>query len=64
MQQKRQRGELKDSIILFTPGHQLKHKRSQLLVIEIEDDELVDEGIEVIKENGVVTMTSNQGDRP
>lgn len=48
----------------FTPGHQLKHKRSQLLVIEMEDDELVDEGIEVIKENGVVTMTSNQGDRP
>lgn len=32
--------------------------------MEMEDDELVDKEIEVIEENGVVTVTSDQGDKP
>lgn len=35
----------------FTPWHQLKHKRSQLLVMEMDDEEPVDEEIEIIEEN-------------
>lgn len=27
----------------FTPGHQLKHKTSQLLLMEMDDDEAIDE---------------------
>lgn len=32
----------------FTPGHHLKHKKSQLLLMELDDDDSVDEEIEII----------------
>lgn len=48
----------------FTPGHQLKHKRSQLLVMEMDEEEPVDEELEIIEENGVVSVNPTQIDRP
>lgn len=43
----------------FTPGHELKHKKSQLLLMEIDDDDSVDEEIEIIEEGGWDTLTSH-----
>lgn len=48
----------------FTLGHQLKHKRSQLLVMEMDKEETVDEELEIIEENGVMSMNPTQIDRP
>ncbi|RDX92944.1 hypothetical protein CR513_24862, partial [Mucuna pruriens] len=49
----------------FIAGHQLKHQKSQFLVMEMDDDEEpVDEEIEIIEGTGVTHMTTNNGDKP
>lgn len=48
----------------FIPGHQLKHKRSQMLVMEKDVEEPVDEEIEIIEENGTVQVINKQVEGP
>lgn len=48
----------------FAPGHQLKHKRSQMLVMEMDEEEPVDEEIEIIEENGTVQVINKQVESP
>ncbi|RDX79620.1 hypothetical protein CR513_39941, partial [Mucuna pruriens] len=50
--------------VQFTPGHQLKHRRSQLLVMEMDDEEPMDEEIELIEENRSVNVVSTQFNAP
>lgn len=50
----------------FTPGHQLKHRKYQLLLMEMDDDddEPVDEEIEIIEEGSGLIVNSSQVEKP
>lgn len=46
---------------VFTPGHQLKHKRTQFFMMEVEEDDTPDESNETLSANGPMSTDSLQG---
>lgn len=49
---------------VFTPGHQLKHKRTQLLVTELEDEEPTGEEVDNFKEKESIPVECTQYEWP
>lgn len=49
---------------VFTPGHQLKHKRTQLLVMELEEEEPINEEVEFNADKDSVSVECAQFECP